>query len=219
MEDSKIIVALDALDKAQAIKLAKLLSGHVWGFKVNDILVEFGSSIIEELKPYGRIFADPKLHDIPNTVANSVKRFANAGADLITMHASNGAQAIKAAVENRADASILCVTALTSLSSSDTEYIYNTDSKETVLKLAKLAHDNGAQGIVCSPLELEYLNQYSFLKVTPGIRPVKVSDDQKRVATPKEAVDSGSSLLVIGRPITQAENPLKELEKINKELA
>ena len=80
------------------------------------MLVEFGSSIIKDLKPFGKVFADPKLHDIPNTVANSVARFSKAGADLITMHASNGAEAIKAAVANRGNASILCVTALTSLS-------------------------------------------------------------------------------------------------------
>ena len=114
---------------------------------------------------------------------------------MITIHASNGKEAIKAAVNNRGNASILCVTALTSLSDSDTNYIYNNDSKDTVIKLAKLADDNGAQGVVCSPLELEYLNEFSFLKVTPGIRPSKVNDDQKRVASPKEAIDSGSCLL------------------------
>ena len=182
------------------------------------MLIEFGTSIIKDLKPFGKVFADPKLHDIPNTIANSIERFSKAGADLITMHASNGAEAIKAAVKNRGNASILCVTALTSLTDTDTNYIYNTNSKDTVIKLAELANDNGAQGIVCSPLELEYLNDFSFLKVTPGIRPSKVNDDQKRVATPKQAVDSGSSLLVIGRPITQANNSLEVVKSINKEI-
>jgi len=217
LEDSKIIVALDALDRTQAIKLAQSLSGHVWGFKVNDMLVEFGVSIIEELKPYGSVFADPKLHDIPNTVANSVKRFVNVGADLITIHASSGSEAIKAAVKNRGDAKILCITALTSLDIADIESIFGADTsmREIVSRLAKLANDNGAQGVVCSAHELEHVRSIPFLKVTPGIRLGKADDDQKRVANPSTAIVNGSSYLVVGRPITQADDPLRVVKEIN----
>ncbi len=246
MDNSKIIVALDAIDREQALKLAETLSGHVWGFKVNDMLVRYGISIIEDLKSFGNVFADPKLHDIPNTIANSVKRLSDAGADLITIHASSGSEAIKAAVKNRGDASILCITALTSLDIKDIRLIFGTDvneivaglnhkkidltslqikdiesvigtsARQVVSKFAKLAHENGAQGVVCSAHELEYVRGIpNFLRVTPGIRLGEVDDDQKRVANPGTAIVNGSSFLVIGRPITQADEPLKVVQQIN----
>lgn len=215
---SKIIVALDGVSEDRALDLAKSLSGNVWGFKVNDLIVEYGVSIVKKLKAYGNVFADPKLHDIPNTVANSVKRFAEVGADLITVHASAGRAALKAAADSRGNSSVLAITALTSLSEHDTKEIYTLSPQAVVEKFARLASESGLQGVVCSPQELKFLSNYLLLKVTPGVRLQKTQDDQTRVATPKEAIDAGASLLVIGRPITESKDPLETVKEINKQV-
>lgn len=216
---SKIIVALDGITEAKALELAKSLSGHVWGFKVNDLLVEYGVSVVKKLKEYGNVFADPKIHDIPNTVANSVKRFAEVGADLITVHASAGREALKAAGKNSGNSKILAITALTSLTEQDTKEIYNLSPQAVVEKFAALAVECGLHGVVCSPQELRFISTYSsLLKVTPGVRPQAVKDDQSRVATPQKAIADGASFLVIGRPITESEDPLVTVKEINSQI-
>lgn len=222
--DRRVIVALDGIDKAAALKLAAELSDLCWGFKVNDLLLEFGTSVITELRSFGRVFADPKLHDIPNTVANGVRRLVSAGADLITVHASGGGDMIAAARAAAGSAEILAVTALTSLRESDTTEIYGRTPSDAVVELASLAAAAGAHGIVCSPEELSQVAKHGELKdlkrVVPGIRPGwhGTPDDQARTATPQAAVAAGANLLVIGRPITASASPRDAVKRIRVEL-
>lgn len=170
------------------------------------------SSIVRKLKKFGHVFADVKLYDIPNTVANSVKKLSRAGADMITVHASGGIEMIKAAKQNAGRSKILAVTVLTSQN--------NKNTKRNVIKLAQDAITVGVQGIVCSGQELGALKGVpgikSIIKVVPGIRPVWYAkkDDQKRTITPHEAIRLGADYLVIGRPITKAKSPLGALKEL-----
>ena len=210
---AKIIVALDAMNQEQALSMASRLKGEVWGFKVNDLLLECGVSIIKDLSAFGGVFADAKIHEIPNTAKNSVDKLSAAGADLITVHASGGVGMLSAAAEASGSAKILAVTLLTSLTELDSNKIYGNDSADTVKRFIEFAVEGGVEGVVCSPQELPLFQEIeganSLLRVTPGIRPEKygVADDQARVATPKLASEAGADFLVIGRPITQAEDP------------
>lgn len=223
--EKRIIIPLDGMPKEQALELAKKLRDHVWGFKVNDLLLDCGVSIIQTLKAWGKVFADPKLHDIPNTVSNAVKKLGAAGADLITVHASGGAKMIEAAVAEAGEDKILAVTLLTSLSNDDALGIYRRSAEDTVLSLARSAAYAGAYGIVCSPQELLIIGKTPELrtlrKVIPGIRPswYGSADDQQRTSTPQGAVEAGAHLLVIGRPITGADDPVEAAQRINEELA
>ena len=198
MDNKKIIVALDGMNRNDAVKIAKILRGKVWGFKVNDLLYNNGS-IVTQLKKYGKVFADAKLHDIPNTVANSVKKLSKAGADIITVHASGGIEMMKAAKINSGKSKIIAVTVLTST---------KLNSSKQVLNLVKDAMKASMDGLVCSGKEVNALKRLtgtrSMIKVVPGIRPntYKTKDDQKRIVTPTEALKLGADLLVIGRPIT-----------------
>ncbi|HET8574774.1 MAG TPA: orotidine-5'-phosphate decarboxylase [Candidatus Paceibacterota bacterium] len=217
IDTQKIIVALDGIDKEKALKVAHTLQGEVWGFKVNDLIFE-DLEIISALKRFGKVFADVKLHDIPNTVENSVRRLSKKGADIITVHASGGVEMMKAAkrAANTNKSKIIAVTVLTSLSAENT--------KGRVEELAKEAAEAGIDGIVCSGQELEAIQNISemrnMLKIVPGIRPswYQVSDDQVRTTTPQKALGLGADLLVIGRPmIVQVNDPRIALEKICRE--
>jgi orotidine-5'-phosphate decarboxylase len=224
MSTSKVIIPLDGLSEVQSLELATKLAGMVWGFKVNDLLLYSGVKIISELKKFGKVFADAKLHDIPNTVGNGVKRLAEAGADLITVHASGGLVQLEAAMKNAGHAQILAITLLTSMTEQDAKRIYASSTKETVIKLAKLASDAKVSGIVCSPEELPALANESFaktlIKVTPGIRPswYKAKDDQSRILTPAAAICAGADLLVVGRPITGHVDPVEAAKLVNQEV-
>lgn len=222
---SPIIVALDGMTKEGGIEVARELSGRVWGFKVNDLLLDCGLDIVRQLSSYGKVFADPKLHDIPNTVHNAVKKLAHAGADLITVHASGGRDMLKAAAEATSGATkILAVTVLTSLGEEDVSFLYHRHVRETVLAFAHSAIDAGVQGVVCSAKELTMLMDddacEALLKVVPGIRPKTygAQDDQARTLGPGAALRGGADLLVIGRPITGAPNRIKALEDIVEEI-
>ncbi len=200
---NKIIVALDGLSEKEALRIAKILKGYAWGFKVNDLLFE-GTTIIRKLKKFGNVFADAKLHDIPNTVANSVEKLSRAGADMITVHASGGVEMMKAAKQNAGQSKILAVTVLTSAEA---------NSRKTV-RLAHEAIKANVDGIVCSGHDLPTIRKIPrskfLLKVVPGIRPswYKKKDDQKRTITPLKALELGADYLVIGRPILNAKNPV-----------
>ena len=213
-QEKKVIIALDGITAKQALELAAELKDHVWGFKVNDLLISHGIKIVEQLARLGKVFADPKLHDIPNTVSNGIKRFENAGANLITIHASGGNEMIKAAANSANNAKILAVTVLTSISPTECNKIYNQETPlAAVTNLAINAINSGADGIVCSPEETQSLTNnpqlpQKTLIVTPGIRPTwSTTDDQKRIKTPKQAINEGSSLLVIGPPNNQLNQP------------
>lgn len=207
----KIIIALDGISEKEALRIARIFKGRVWGFKINDLL--FGNiEIIRKLKKFGNVFADAKLHDIPNTVSNSVKRLSAFGADLITVHSSGGIEMMKAAKQNAGPSQILAVTTLTSM---------RANSKK-VLKLTQDALKAGVDGIVCSGHDLLTIRSISgskpLLKVVPGIRPswYKNKDDQRRIMAPKEVIKRGASYLVVGRPILNARDLLKALANMQR---
>ena len=163
------------------------------------------------------IFLDLKLHDIPNTVKKSIDGLVNLPIKMMTVHASGGQKMLEESVAAtmNTDIKIFGVTALTSLSDTDTNFIYKREAKEQVLAMIELAKKSSIHGVVCSPQELSLVkNNSNLLTITPGIRPKSLDDDQTRVMTPKEAIDYGSDFLVIGRPITTSnsiKNSLKEI--------
>lgn len=220
-----VAVALDGLSETDALALARLLAGRVWGFKVNDLLLNSGVAIVERLKPYGKVFCDPKLHDIPNTVANEVRVLAAAGADLVTVHASGGAEMLQAARAARPEGvGLLAVTVLTSIGDATARRVYGRPVTEQVRALAGLAAECDLDGVVCSPQELTLLAEVDpagrLARVTPGVRPAWYgrSDDQQRARTPAQALRDGAHLLVVGRPITADPDPLAACERIAAEL-
>tara|TARA_Y100001935_G_C16969196_1_gene343252 strand:+ start:6 stop:590 length:585 start_codon:yes stop_codon:yes gene_type:complete len=163
------------------------------------------------------IFLDLKLHDIPNTVKKSIESLSSLPIKMLTIHASGGKDMMSAAMDavSGTDIKVFGVTALTSLSDEDTNTIFKRSSSEQVNTMLDLAESAGIDGVVCSPHELELLSKRpSMLSVTPGIRLEDSSDDQKRFMTPKEAVDLGADYLVIGRPITSADNIGESLNEI-----
>lgn len=200
-----IIVALDDMDRERAIALAKSFFGHVWGFKIHSLIDQYGPSIIDELKPFGKIFLDIKLHDIPTTVGLRVKACLSHNADYISVHASSGSKALTEAVTYGGER-IVAITKLTSETEGD-----------GVEELAEVAYNSGVRTFVCSPHEVKRLKQkYSDSTVIcPGIRSMQnSSDDQSRTMSPQDALKEGADLLVIGRPITKAENPQTALEAL-----
>jgi len=212
---SQVILALDNMDRRELLNFAKTFSGKVWGFKVNDALVEHGCSIIHELKAYGNVFADPKLHDIPNTVANSARRLVRAGANFISVHASGGRDMLEAALEATKDkAIILSVTLLTSLAPEDIVSIYK---GYPIKRMAGWILETKCPGVVCSAHELPFWEMWPVIKVVPGIRPggLLPQDDQNRVAPSASSAD----FVVLGRSITQSPDPVRALEEyLSKEV-
>ncbi|MEK9684062.1 MAG: orotidine-5'-phosphate decarboxylase [Rhodospirillaceae bacterium] len=223
----RIFCALDTVDLETAINVAKKLKGLIGGVKLGK---EFftangpaGIAAINQLKI--PVFLDLKFHDIPNTVSGAIRALTGTGCTMTTIHASGGPAMIRAAVKSRGSSKIkiLAVTVLTSLSEDDMASIGQKGPiHEQVLRLAKMAVENGADGIVASPLEVPILRSElgsNFTIVVPGIRPSwTTSDDQKRTMTPTEAVSSGADFLVIGRPITEAENPEEAAALITHEI-
>ena len=207
---SPIILALDTKDLDTAKKWIETTNGSIDIYKFGlEFYLKFGAAGLKELSSAGdfEVFLDLKLHDIPNTVASSIKSVSDLAPKFLTVHASGGGAMIKAASEAGPDISITAVTILTSLSDSDLVDIgFAEDTKSSAKVLAKLAVSNGARSIVCSPFEASEIraivgNEIEI--VTPGVRPPG-SDlgDQKRVMTPKEAITAGANYIVVGRPIT-----------------
>ncbi len=227
---SKIIVAMDFDNAQQAIALADQLDPKLCHLKVGkELFTRCGPSIVEEMQKRGfNIFLDLKFHDIPNTVAKAVRAAADLGVWMVNVHISGGRQMLMAANEALASISgtkplLIGVTVLTSLDDKDLREVgFNYSPQQLVKHLAKLAHDCGLDGVVCSPQESFMLNELlgdNFLLVTPGIRPLAAAAvDQKRIMTPSQAIKSGSDYLVIGRPITQSHAPLDALKTIIDEL-
>jgi orotidine-5'-phosphate decarboxylase len=211
IDSNKIIVSLDSITREEALRIAESLKGRVWGFKLNDLLYD-PSLRLDDFLRYGKVFADVKLHDIPNTVRNSVARLADEGVDIITVHARGGHAMMEAAKEASGGTTVLGVTVLTSEPG---------DVTHEVVALAKAALDANLDGVVSSGRELRVLREAypGALLVVPGIRPRSyvASDDQSRTVTPQEAIDGGADYLVIGRPIVEAENALIALDTICRE--
>lgn len=226
--DPKIIVALDYADAESALKLVSQLDPKLCRLKVGkELFTAAGPQFVEKLtsSDFG-VFLDLKFHDIPNTVAKACSAASNLGIWMLNVHASGGMemmQAAKQAVDSSAQKPLLiAVTVLTSMNQQTLNQIgIHTDLATHVLNLAKLTQQSGLDGVVCSALEAQSLRTnlgHEFSLVTPGIRPANASkDDQSRIVTPKVALALGASYLVIGRPITQAANPLAALETIHAE--
>ena len=226
MGHNPIIVALDGMSKTDALALSRKLKVHVGGFKVNDLLVQCGASIVEELAAYGMVMADPKLHDIKNTVENAVDVLVRSKAHFITAHASGEVDMLRAGVGKIPQGhpgGILAITVLTSLDEDTAQLVYNLPIKATVLKFARWAALAGCCGIVCSGKELEFLAKFPELKnlirVVPGIRPAgSDKGDQKRTMTPREALEAGANYLVMGRPIYEKGDPVDNVRRILDEI-
>jgi orotidine-5'-phosphate decarboxylase len=226
--EPKIIVALDYADANSALKLVSQLDPALCRLKVGkELFTAAGPQFVEKLahSNFG-VFLDLKFHDIPNTVAKACSAASNLGIWMLNVHASGGLemmQAAKHAVDSSATKPLLiAVTVLTSMNQQTLNQIgIATDLATHVLNLANLTQQAGLDGVVCSALEAQMLRANlgsEFCLVTPGIRPANSNkDDQSRIVTPADALALGSSYLVIGRPITQAENPLAALEAINAE--
>ena len=220
-----ILVALDRPDLDSAKALVRQLDGRVGGFKVGlELVMSEGPRAISEIAAFGSpVFADLKLHDIPNTVGKAARQVARHGARWVTVHSSGGGEMIEAAVNGLAsggsdETGVLAVTVLTSLDSSELEAVGVARSlEEQVGVLSRIAETGGAEGVICSPKEAGVVKSVStdLITVTPGVR-LDGGDvhDQKRVSTPLEAVKMGADLLVIGRAITSADNPGAEAERI-----
>ncbi|SHF16378.1 orotidine-5'-phosphate decarboxylase [Modicisalibacter ilicicola DSM 19980] len=227
--DSPLIVALDYPSLDAALCMADLLDPRRCRVKVGkELFTRSGPSVIEALHGRGfEVFLDLKFHDIPNTVAGAVQAAAEQGVWMVNVHASGGRRMMEAARErldrNRLSTQLIAVTVLTSMEREDlAEVGVGLEPLEQVEKLATLAQACGLSGVVCSSQEAEAVRRAcgeGFLKVTPGIRPENsASDDQRRILTPSGALAAGSTHLVIGRPITQAEDPMAALAGIERSL-
>lgn len=230
---NRIYCALDTPDLDAALALARALAGHVGGLKLGlEFFTACGPDGFRRVAETGLpIFLDLKLHDIPNTVASTVTALAPLGPAILTIHASGGPAMMRAAAEaaesaDRAGAArplIIGVTVLTSLDNADMVRMGVGDGVDgQAMRLAELAHDSGLDGVVCSPREVEAIRAEcgdDFFLVVPGIRPEGAdADDQKRVMTPRQAVEAGADILVIGRPITRAADPAAAAAAIARSL-
>jgi orotidine-5'-phosphate decarboxylase len=229
MNDPKIIIALDFAAAAPALALADRLDPAECRLKVGkELFTAAGPAVLEKLMQRGfEIFLDLKFHDIPNTTAQACKAAAELGVWMVNVHALGGRKMMQAAADAIANTSqhpkLIAVTMLTSMAQDDLADLGIVDTPaQMVLRLATLARDCGLDGVVCSAQEATLLRANlgkAFCLVTPGIRPLQASlDDQSRVMTPQAALLAGSSYLVIGRPITQAADPLQALRAINLEI-
>ncbi len=233
---TRIYCAIDTPNMDRAKKLCADIASTPAGIKLG---LEFfnangpqGIAAIRDAFPDTPLFLDLKLHDIPNTVASSVKALARLQPDYLNVHAAGGYEMMKAAVDAAAEASeigqlrkmkLIAVTVLTSLDDENLKTVGQVGpAAQQVLRLAKLTKEAGMAGVVCSPLEIKAIRDemgQNFVLMTPGIRPAGAAvNDQKRIMTPKEALNLGATHLVIGRPITGADNPRAAIEDIYKSL-
>lgn len=228
--DPRVIVALDFPGAKEALALAARLDPGLCRLKVGkELYTAAGPTLVEKLlKSRYSVFLDLKYHDIPNTVAAACLAAAELGVWMVNVHALGGRAMMLAAREalarRRSAPKLTAVTLLTSMEAADAAEVGLAGTpQEIVLRLARLAKACGLDGVVCSPREAGALRKQlgdGFILVTPGIRPAEAAqDDQQRSATPVQAIASGASYLVIGRPITRAPDPLAALRRINDEIA
>ncbi len=222
MLDSKIIIALDYSDKSQVKELCAKLDNKKCKLKIGkQIFTKYGPSIIEEVQSLGfGVFLDLKFHDIPETVYKACIEAFKLGVWMLNVHALGGAKMMESAVKARnevnVDAKLIAVTLLTSLDRLEISQDFTDNRINVVKSLAAQAYSCKLDGIVCSPADIRNIDNddTDFLYVTPGIRLETSSDDHHEVFTPKTAIDLGSSYFVIGRPITQAKDPMVVINKI-----
>ncbi len=231
--DNPIFCALDTTDLEWAVALAHELHGHVGGVKIGmEFFYAHGREGYARVAASGQpVFLDLKLHDIPNTVAGGLGALASLAPAVINVHAQGGSAMMRAAADTLRGGSgatkVIAVTLLTSLDADDLNALgYRADGNDAtqahVQNLAQLARTAGLDGVVCSSHDLKAIRQAcgpDFLTVVPGIRPASVdASDQKRIATPAWARKNGADVLVIGRPITRADDPVAAARAINAEL-
>ncbi len=228
--DNPIFVALDTPDLERALALAEAVKPYVGGLKVGlEFITAQGPQGISRIVALGLpVFADVKFHDIPNTVAGAARALGQSGADIFNVHGSGG-EAMMRAARDAAEKfhprpKVIAVTVLTSLADADLEAVgQEASAAAQVTRLAKLAKASGLDGVVCSPREIALVREAcgpDFLIVTPGVRPAGAAlGDQRRVMTPGEAMKAGADILVIGRPITGAEDPAAAAKVIAEEIA
>lgn len=221
---SRLIVALDVPNKEKAISLVKGLRDYVSIFKVGPVLfTRYGPDIVREIKSYGAdVFLDLKLYDIPNTVSSTVEAIVELGVSMFTVHISGGEEMLEAAVEalkkksqiDNRKSKIIGITVLTSIAGA---------SIDEILGLVSIAKEVGLDGVVCSPLEIADIRRCvgkGFLIVTPGIRPIGAeTGDQKRIATPRIAIQNGADYIVVGRPIIESTQPVSVAKQILSEIS
>lgn len=221
-----IILALDVNSLTKAQSILSDLKSRIGGVKLGmEFFNSFGPDGVREISKLGiPIFLDLKLHDIPITVYKTIKTLMELDIAIINVHSSGGRDMLEAAAKARSEfkdksTKLIAVTVLTSLDDNDIEEIgYKDNSEDLVLRLASLAKDSGLDGVVCSAKEISLIKSKlgkNFILVVPGIRLEKDNkNDQKRVMSPKKAINAGADLLVIGRPITDSKDPLKTIDNI-----
>lgn len=234
MTTNPVYVAIDAPTLDEAKRLTGLVAGAVGGIKLGlEFFMAAGPEGVRAARPTGvPLFLDIKLHDIPNTVAGAIRSVVPLSPTYITLHASGGRAMMQAAAEAAASEAdklgiprpkLLGVTVLTSLDVADLEAVgQGMEVSAQVERLARLAESSGLDGVVCSPREIARLRRIlkpATVLMVPGIRPAgSDAGDQKRVMTPKEAMEAGATHLVIGRPITSADDPAAAARAIATEL-
>ena len=213
MTEPRIIVAIDTYDLEEANAILDQLNPDLCKIKIGSVVFNsIGKSFLKEVSSRGfKIFLDLKLHDIPNTVHEAILGFHDCNIDMLTVHLSGGEDMLKKAMlaGKSINAKVIGVSILTSFQESDTLMLFNNNLDTQIANLFKIAVKTNLDGVVCSPLELEMANTIldtNSIKITPGIRDIKVEDDQARTMSAKEAIEKGATFLVIGRPITQAQD-------------
>ena len=222
MTDPRIIVAIDTYDLSKANSILDQLDPELCRIKIGSIVFNaLGKSFLQSVSRRGfKIFLDLKFHDIPNTVHDTILGFNDCEIEMLTVHLSGGEKMLTKAMDagKNINAKVIGVSVLTSLKELDILALFGNSLNDQIVNLFNMAKETNLDGIVCSPHELEVANNIlnpNSIKITPGIRNVKVEDDQARTMSAKSAIENGASFLVIGRPITQAEDILKELKNFN----
>jgi len=226
----RIFVALDTPNVGSALKLAKAAKPHVGGLKIGlEFLTANGPDEVKRVVSLGLpVFADTKFHDIPNTVAAASREIASLGVSFFNVHASGGRTMLRASLEAARGVNpgikVVAVTVLTSLDARDLDPVGQRGTmQEQVLRLAGLSHAAGLDGVVCGAGEVRAVRAEfgpDFLIVVPGIRPAgSGTEDQRRTVTPAEAAEAGADILVVGRPISAAPDPVAAARAIAAELS
>ena len=225
MKKFKAFIALDATNNRKNIEVVKKLHKLVYGFKVGyrSFYNKDADKLIAEIKrKKSKLFLDLKLHDIPNTVSSAIESLKNINPDFLTLHISGGEEMLKFALKNikkfNLKTKVLGVTLLTSLDGKDSKKIYGEkDTNKLIKKLALIASNAKIAGLICSGQDLKSLKSFKrLLKVTPGVKLLDRKDDQKRVSFVHDAINSGANLVVIGRELINAKDPMKLLNEYSK---